>query len=582
MKERSIRWIFIRNYLIIMAISLVVGSIMIGTINMQRVQCKEYLEDTQTLKRTTVILDLLIEQVRGQSLEIVVDEAVQNTLKDTLNTNENSMKTILHKYLMKNNNLSAIYVTDSCNNVVCTSNINIREDKSEFLEKFDLMPIRQKEGDCYISLAAYPNDTPTMYIARSIRSKETGDILGYLFLFVDTSYLEEKLTSILEKIDFEMLIVDEEGNIISLPKNNEMSKLYKAIIKGNADAKTKQIWNDKYHHIELQSNEMRTKILGKYVGERQDNTLQMILLGVHFINMLFFILAIFLIGRQVIYPLERISARADEIATDSQSMGEFEAGGNYKEINSICCALNKMLRRIQLLVRQSKEKERMLKALELSMINYQVNPHFLYNTLNSVSVLVAIEDKEHAVELIKSLARYYRACLNKERELNTVAQEIEIAKEYLNITLLKNPNLFEAMYEVDEDLNEYLMPRMTLQILVENAVKYAIRTINEPLQIYVGVKNDIESKRFIVEVRDNGKGIDEETVVHIMNDEKLHSDSGFGLRSIIKRIQIIYNVQNVEDIINIETIIGHCTKIRLYIPYEIYKNEMEDISAIDW
>ena len=123
---------------------------------------------------------------------------------------------------------------------------------------------------------------------------------------------------------------------------------------------------------------------------------------------------------------------------------------------------------------------------------------------------------------------------------------------------------------------------MTLQILVENAVKYAIRTINEPLQIYVGVKNDIEAKRFIVEVRDNGKGIDEETVAHIMNDEKLHSDSGFGLRSIIKRIQIIYNVQNVEDIINIETIIGYCTKIRLYIPYEIYKNEMEDISATDW
>ncbi|WP_054739742.1 sensor histidine kinase [Cellulosilyticum ruminicola] len=582
MGEKSIRWILIRNYLIIMAISLAIGSIIIGTINKQRVQCREYLEDTQTLKRTTVILDLLIEEVKGQSIEIVVDEEIQSVLNDTLKARQNIVKSILHKYMIKDNDLSAIYIIDSYNNVMCTSNVSVENNERDFLKKFDFMSIRQKEGDCYIALATYPNDIPTIYIARSIRSRETGDILGYLFLFIDTDYLREKLSGILEKIDFEMLIADKSGTVISLPKGNRLDRVYKQIIGNTAKAKVKKEWESKYHHIELEDSESNIRIIGKYIGQRKDNTLEIILLGVHFINMVFFILAIFFIGKQVIYPLEKIAMCADEIATDSKNIGGFEDDGNYKEISSICHALNEMLHRIQLLVRQAKEKERMLKALELSMINYQVNPHFLYNTLNSVSVLVAIEDKEHAVELIKSLARYYRACLNKEKELNTVAQEIEIAKEYLNIALLKNPNLFEVMYEVEEGVNEYMMPRMTIQILVENAVKYAIRTINEPLQIYVGVKNDIAQERFIVEVRDNGKGIDEETVEHIIKDEKIHSESGFGLRSIIKRIQIIYNMQNIEEIIRIETIIGHYTKIKLYIPWKVYKSEFENMSSIDW
>lgn len=574
MQEKSIRWVFIRSYLIIMSISLVIGSALIERINKERVQHKNYLEDTDTINRTTIFFDLIIEQIKEQSLEMVIDEEMQKHLGEQMIFDENEVVPILSRYLVKNDDLAAIYLINHYNNLVCASNLKYVDDKEAFFKQFNLSNIRQKAGDCYIGITSYPTDIPTIYIARSIRSKETGNILGYLFLFVDREYLEEKMISLLDKVDFEMIVVDDTGHVISFPDNCKLNKLYTAISTGKASDEEKEQWKDKYHHVRTRYSNLGATVIGQYVGERKDNTLQMVLLGVYVINMLFFIMAIFVIGRQVVYPLEKIASRADEIATTKNITTRFDENKGYKEVNSIGLALNKMLYRIQFLIKEAKERERIQKALELSMINYQVNPHFLYNTLNSASVLVAIEDKENAVELIKSLARYYRACLNREGELNTVAQEVEIAKEYLHIALLKNPNLFEVAYEVDESIMMCKMPRMVIQILVENAVKYGIRTMNEPLQIYVGVKNDPLYKRIIVEVRDNGKGIDAEIVEHIMKDEKLHSKSGFGLRSIIKRIGLIYNIEEVTNIIEIETIMGHHTKIKIYIPWEIYTDEL--------
>lgn len=568
MKEKSIRWLFMKNYLIVMSISVVIGFIVIENINHQRVRYKNYAEDMESTNRMTTFLDLAIEQIKGQSLEIIIDEEVQSILSKSALLDEKEALLTLNKYLIKNTNLASIYLVDRYNTLVCASNDEkYRRSQSDFFSKFNLSEVRKKEGGDYIGIAPnklFPN---AIYIARSIKSKETGNTLGYLFLFVDAAYLEDKMNSMLEKISFEIAVVDNAENMLSFPHDNQLSKDYKAARDYQMTSREKKQWESKYDHIQVRYSVLEADVMGRYIGNRKDNTLQMIILGICFINMLFFVMAIFIIVRRVVYPLENIAVRAEEIALKKNLDIRFDENQGYEEVSAIGGALNKMLEQIQYLIKEAKERERIQKVLELSVINHQVNPHFLYNTLNSVSVLVAVEDKESAVTLIKSLARYYRSCLNQEEDFNTVEQEVIIAKEYLHIALLKNPNLFEVVYEVDETLKDCKMPRMLIQILAENAVKYGIRTMNEPLQIYVGVRRDMENERMIVEVRDNGKGMEAETVRRIMQDEKLHSKSGFGLRSIIKRIELIYNIEETTDIINIDTIIGHYTRIKIYIPW---------------
>lgn len=569
MKEKSIRWLFMKNYLIIMSISLVIGLTVVENINYQRVRYKNYVEDMENTNRMTAFLDLVIEQTKGQSLEIIIDEDIQSILSKSALLDEKEVLPILNNYLIRNTNLASIYLVDRYNTVVCASNDEkYRYSQQDFLSEFDLSEIRKKEGGDCIGIVSNKLAPNVIYIARSIKSKETGNTLGYLFLFIDASYLEEKMNSMLEKISFEIVVVDDEENMLSFPYNNQLSRNYKAARDYQMASDIRRQWENKYDHIQARYSLLEANVIGRYTGNRKDSTLQMILFGVCVINMLFFLMAIFIIARKVVYPLENIAVRVEEITLKKNLDIRFDENQGYEEVSAIGGALNKMLEQIQFLIKEAKERERTQKVLELSVINHQVNPHFLYNTLNSVSVLVAIEDKESAVELIKSLARYYRSCLNQEEDFNTVEQEMVIAKEYLHIALLKNPDLFEVAYEIDETLKDYKIPRMIIQILAENAVKYGIRTMNEPLQVYVGVRNDIENKRIIVEVRDNGKGIDEETVRRIMHDEKIHSKSGFGLRSIIKRIGLIYNIKETTDIIDIDTMIGHYTKIKIYIPWK--------------
>ena len=569
MKEKSIRWLFMKNYLIIMSISLVIGLTVVENINYQRVRYKNYVEDMENTNRMTAFLDLVIEQTKGQSLEIIIDEDIQSILSKSALLDEKEVLPILNNYLIRNTNLASIYLVDRYNTVVCASNDEkYRYSQQDFLSEFDLSEIRKKEGGDCIGIVSNKLAPNVIYIARSIKSKETGNTLGYLFLFIDASYLEEKMNSMLEKISFEIVVVDDEENMLSFPYNNQLSRNYKAARDYQMASDIRRQWENKYDHIQARYSLLEANVIGRYTGNRKDSTLQMILFGVCVINMLFFLMAIFIIARKVVYPLENIAVRVKEITLKKNLDIRFDENQGYEEVSAIGGALNKMLEQIQFLIKEAKERERTQKVLELSVINHQVNPHFLYNTLNSVSVLVAIEDKESAVELIKSLARYYRSCLNQEEDFNTVEQEVVIAKEYLHIALLKNPDLFEVAYEIDETLKDYKIPRMIIQILAENAVKYGIRTMNEPLQVYVGVRNDIENKRIIVEVRDNGKGIDEETVRRIMHDEKIHSKSGFGLRSIIKRIGLIYNIKETTDIIDIDTMIGHYTKIKIYIPWK--------------
>ncbi len=282
------------------------------------------------------------------------------------------------------------------------------------------------------------------------------------------------MNSMLQKVSLEIIVVDDKAHILSFPKDNKLNKRYKESIGNEIIDLEKQQKDKKYEYIRVRYSTLDANVIGRYIGSREDNTLEMILFGVCFINMLFFLMAIFMIVRKVVYPLELIAARVDEINLKNNLDIRFAENQGYQEVNAIATALNKMLSQAQFLRKQAEERERTQKMLEFSLINHQVNPHFLYNTLNSASVLVAIEDKETAVELIKSLARYYRKCLNKGEDFNTVAQEVAIVKEYMHIALLKNPDLFEVDYEIDKELLEYEMPRMLIQILAENAVKYGI------------------------------------------------------------------------------------------------------------
>lgn len=148
------------------------------------------------------------------------------------------------------------------------------------------------------------------------------------------------------------------------------------------------------------------------------------------------------------------------------------------------------------------------KAAELRSLRYQVNPHFLFNTLNSLSALVMTGKAERAERMIQTMSRFYRHSLADEPTSDVHLQdEFDLQKLYLDIEAVRFPERLISVFELPEDLQKARVPGMILQPLVENSVKYAVSPVARPVTITVSAREEFE--RLVIMVSDDGPGVPE-------------------------------------------------------------------------
>lgn len=323
----------------------------------------------------------------------------------------------------------------------------------------------------------------------------------------------------------------------------------------------------KYYYTVHEMPILNGMIVGLNTQARDNDNMSTILLFAVIMNIIFLSGASLIIRSKVVSPLKNIADKARVIGKQGKLDTRFTIDTGYVEVYDITCALDEMMEEIKGLVSEVKEREKLQKRLELSIINHQVKPHFLYNTLNTVSILIAIEEKESANELIKTLAKYYRACLSTGEDTITIEEELQIVKEYAKIAVIRNPNIVHITYDVDEEALKNKIPKITLQSLVENSIKYGIRKLGEPVNIHIDIKLDKSQNIMNISVEDDGVGISEEMIGKIMKGEKLEVKSGFGLKAIIARILLCYDLKDTNEVIEITSKCGEYTKILLKIPY---------------
>lgn len=146
------------------------------------------------------------------------------------------------------------------------------------------------------------------------------------------------------------------------------------------------------------------------------------------------------------------------------------------------------------------------KAAELRSLRYQVNPHFLFNTLNSLSALVMTGKKERAERMIQSISRFYRHSLADEPTSDVaLADEFDLQQQYLDIEAVRFPERLTCIFDLPDDLADARVPGMILQPLVENSVKYAVSAVNRQVTIKVRAREEFD--RLVVTVEDDGPGV---------------------------------------------------------------------------
>lgn len=573
MKIKSVSWILVKSYLITMGVSLFFGVFLFQLMLQREVDYKLQKGDQEALNTVAYFITKHMEENERISTELVTNTLFQQALFVEDETNMRSVNRILRDMLVGRDGIRSIHIITKQGNVISEfKEPSYLKNTEDFIEQLDLTRIDQKRGGAYWGIGTNilePRVGDTLYLARVIRSKGRVEPLGYLIIYMDRKEFEKTCDDMLENMNLNIMIKDSLGQTLKIPANIELDDLDQIIKWENKEYGHVKEGNKNYYYAVQDMSILNGMIMGINSKARANSSMNTIFLFAIIINIIFLSGASLMIKKKVILPLKHIVDKAKIIVKDGKLDTHFIISTGYTEVYEITCALDEMMQEIKELLREVKEKEKMQKRLELSIINHQVKPHFLYNTLNTASIMVALEEKEAANELIKTLAKYYRACLGTGEDVITVQEELQIVKEYVKIAVIRNPNIVNVTYDVQEEALEQKILKITLQSLVENSIKYGIKKIGQPVNVHISIRLDEEQRIMFITIEDDGVGISEEMIQKIINGEKLEVKSGFGLKAIITRILLYYDLKNTNEAIEIESRCGEYTKILLKIPYEV-------------
>ncbi|WP_219834055.1 sensor histidine kinase [Paenibacillus sp. R14(2021)] len=225
-----------------------------------------------------------------------------------------------------------------------------------------------------------------------------------------------------------------------------------------------------------------------------------------------------------------------------------------------------LIRRIEGLIEEGARAERQKKELEFQVLSHQINPHFLYNTLESIRWKAENHGRSEISEMVSALGNLLRLSLNQGKEVTTLGREIEQVKAYVQIEQARMRQAIRILYSVDNELKDIPFLRLLLQPLVENAIQHSIRDNFEQGKILLSARQ--EGNELVVDLVDNGSGIPVEVLEKLEQGANPHGKSaegakGVGLRNVNDRLKLYFG-DNCK--LSIETSPGQGTRITLRHP----------------
>ena len=270
------------------------------------------------------------------------------------------------------------------------------------------------------------------------------------------------------------------------------------------------------------------------------------------------VLTSWLLSRLLGRPLRGLAAAMESFEKDADHFTYHPVGGT-REVQELSASFSHMVGRIQQLMVTVRQEEVNLRKTELKALQAQINPHFLYNTLDSIAWMCEQGQNADAVRMVHALARLFRISISKGHELIPIAREIEHAESYLQIQKYRYKNRFTYHFEVDPGCLDYLCNKITLQPIIENAINHGLDLMVEEGHITVEVCPDGEDILF--RVRDDGVGMTPEQVAAILN--KGPSDrTGIGIKNVNDRLKIYFGKQYGLRIDSVPDE-GTCVEIRM-------------------
>lgn len=263
-------------------------------------------------------------------------------------------------------------------------------------------------------------------------------------------------------------------------------------------------------------------------------------------------LSFFLTGH-LTRSLKRLQTRLKDLG--SGNLDSFLDSNPRDELWDLEQGYNEMVQQICELLEKNRLEQEKKRELELTALQAQINPHFLYNTLDAIGWIAVMKGQNEIEQMVMELSRFFRLSLHKGDKKITIEDEMGIVISYVTIEQLRNPEKFDIKYEIEPEITGLLVPKIILQPIVENAIKHGVSQVRRHGMITV--RGYRKGDDVYLEVSDNGCGFRQKS-------SHIHG-SGYGLRNVNERIQLEYGS---EYGISVQSIEGEGTTVQIHISFE--------------
>lgn len=267
-------------------------------------------------------------------------------------------------------------------------------------------------------------------------------------------------------------------------------------------------------------------------------TMRKYIAGIAAVFVLIALAAAVYLTRIVYRPIKKLKT-----AMQSVSEGEISTRAEIisnDEIGMAAVEFNRMLDQIEALIARLIQEEQMKKDAELEALQYQITPHFMYNTLNSVKCYAMICGQKQIAGVIEDFVELLQTCISKKGIFLTVAEEVQVLQNYIRLQEFRSGETFCVKYEVMQEAQQCLVPRLILQPLVENAILHGMDLKHGQNELTIRISTDKD--RLYLEVRDNGRGMSKDQIRELLTKKvkKTKGLTAVGIPNVRDRLHLYY------------------------------------------
>ncbi len=267
------------------------------------------------------------------------------------------------------------------------------------------------------------------------------------------------------------------------------------------------------------------------------------------------------LSRSITAPLEELCRRAERVDAGDLTVQE-PVPSEIREIRTLSEGMEQMIGRLDDQMGEIRRRQESLRRTELALLQAQINPHFLYNTMDTIIWLIEADKQQEAVEMVANLSSFFRHSLSRGEDVITLAEEERHVRSYLQIQHARYQDIMEYILDIDPGLHDAMLPKLTLQPLVENALYHGIKL--KRAKGTIRITATLADGCVLLRVEDNGVGITPQRLAQLRDAMERQERVGFGLSAVNQRLRLQFGP---EYGLRLDSEEGQGTTVTARIPY---------------